>query len=263
MSGFSKSVAYPWALTGIFGAVHLVITLIPFAIGVGGVGEISFGLISAPILGFLLGPFFGVIAVVIGSIIAMLINSSIAIIGPFTVIATAAGAFAAGAIRTKLRVGIPILYLLAMGVFLISPIGLIIPYFLIFHFIVFLISLIFFVPKVSKRVIEPLMLERSFNRLSGLVSLFLLSIVAVTLDNVVGSAFGAYYFIAAFAMTPEALAVLFAAGIPIIPIERIFGSLIITGILATLAEVLVRANFGLPLSRVGNFELLELSQEEI
>ena len=154
MSNFSKSIAYPWALTGIFGAIHLVITLIPYSIGIGGVGEISFGLISAPILGFLLGPFYGVIAVVIGSIIAIIINNSIALIGPFTVIATAAGAFAAGAIRTKLRVGIPILFLLAMGMFLISPIGVILPYFLIFHFIVFLLSLIFFVPKVSRRVIE-------------------------------------------------------------------------------------------------------------
>jgi hypothetical protein len=263
MSGLTRSVAYPWALTGIFGAVHLVITLIPFNFSVTGGGEISFGLISAPILGFLLGPFFGVIAVLIGSVIAILFNSTIAVIGPFTVIATAAGAFAAGAIRTKIRIGIPILYLVAMIAFLISPIGLIIPYFLLFHFIIFLLSLTFFVPGVSKRLIEPLLLERSFNRLSRLVSFFLLSIVAVTLDNVIGSALGAYYFIAAFAMTPDALAALFALGISVIPIERLLGSVVIAIILAALAEVLVRANFGLPLSRIGNFELLDLSEDEI
>jgi hypothetical protein len=261
--GFTRSLAYSWALTGIFAAVHLVITLIPFSIGIGGGGEISFGLVSAPILGFLLGPFFGVIAVVIGSVIAMFINPAIALIGPFTVIATAAGAFAAGAMRTKLRVAVPALFLVAMGVFLVSPIGLLIPHFLLFHFIVFLLSLIFFVPGISKRLIEPLMLERSFNRLLGLVSIWLLSIVAVTLDNVIGSMIGAYYFIVAFAMTPEALAGLFVLGIPVIPIERIIGSVIVALILVALAEVLARVDFGLPLSRVGNYDLLELSEEEI
>jgi hypothetical protein len=64
-------------------------------------------------------------------------------------------------------------------------------------------------------------------------------------------------------MTPEALAGLFAAGIAVIPIERLIGAVVITILLAALAEVLVRANFGLPLSRVGGFELLELSEEEI
>jgi hypothetical protein len=263
MSKYTRSLAYPWAMTGIFAAVHLVITLIPYSIGVGGGGEISFGLISAPIVGFLLGPFFGVIAVVIGSIIAMFINSAIAIIGPFTVIATAAGAFAAGAMRTKLRVLIPILFLIAMGVFLISPIGLLVPQFLLFHFIVFLLSLIFFAPGVSRILIEPLMLERSFNRLSGLGAIWLLSIVAVTLDNVVGSAFGAYYFVTAYALTPETVAGLFALGIPIIPIERLIGSFAVTIVLVALAEVLARADFGLPLSRVGKYELLELSEDEI
>ncbi|OLS28718.1 MAG: hypothetical protein ThorAB25_17950, partial [Candidatus Thorarchaeota archaeon AB_25] len=38
---------------------------------------------------------------------------------------------------------------------------------------------------------------------------------------------------------------------------------IVALLLAALAEVLARANFGLPLSRVGNYELLELSEEEI
>lgn len=263
MSKYTQSVAYPWALTGIFAAVHLVITLIPYSIGIGGGGEISFGLVSAPIVGFILGPFFGVIAALIGSVLAIFINPGIAIIGPFTVIATAAGAFAAGAMRTKLRVTIPILYLIAMGSFLVSPIGTLVPQFLLFHFIILLLSLIFFIPGFSEGLMKPLKLERGFNRGSGFAAIWLLSIIAVTLDNVVGSAMGAFYFIAAFAMDPAALAGLFALGIPIIPIERLVGSFIVAILLAALAEVLSRANFGLPLSRVGNFELLELSEEEI
>jgi hypothetical protein len=106
------------------------------------------------------------------------------------------------------------------------------------------------------------MLKRNFNRLLGLVSIWLLSIVAVTLDNVIGSMIGAYYFIFAYAMDPTALAGLFVLGIPVIPIERIVGSVIVALILVALAEVLARADFGLPLSRVGDYELLELSEEE-
>ena len=261
--GYIRSKAYPWALSGIFGAVHLVITLLPYSIALGGWGQISFGLVSAPIIGFLLGPFFGVIAVIIGSLIAMFINPAIAILGLFTVIATAAGAFAAGILRTKGRVVVPGLYLVAMSLFLISPIGPLIPEFLIFHFIVFLLSLVFLVPVISKNFLEPLMSGRSYNRLMGLGAFWLLSIVAVTLDNVVGSAIGAYYFSVAFSMDPTTLAGLFALGIPVIPIERLVGSFFVALILAALAEVLARANFGLPLSRVGNYELLELSEEEI
>ena len=263
MSNYTRSMAYPWALTGIFSAVHLVITLIPFNMSVGGGGEISFGLVSAPIVGFLLGPFFGVIAVLIGSLIAMFINPLIALIGPFTVIATIAGAYAAGTMRTKLRVTIPLFYLIAMGAFLLSPIGSLLPQFIIFHFIVFLLSLIFLVPKISGKLIEPLKLEQNFNRMYAFVAMWLLSIIAVTLDNVVGSALGAYYFIIAYGMDPTALAALFAGGIPLIPIERLVGSVIIAIILAALAEVLVRVDFGLPLSRIGNFELLELSEDNL
>lgn len=261
--GYKLSSAYPWALTGIFAAVHLVITIIPYSIGVYGGGEISFGLVSAPIVGFLLGPFFGVIAVLIGSLIAIFIDPALAIIGPFTVIATAAGAYAAGAMRTKLRITIPLFYLIAMGGFLISPIGLIIPHYILFHLIIFLLSLIFFVPGISKKLIEPLMLEQSFNRVLGLVSFWLLSITAVTLDNAIGSMIGVYYFSIGFGVEPAALAAGFALGIPVIPIERLIGSVIVALILVALAEVLSRADFGLPLSRVGNYELLELSENEI
>ena len=69
MSGFTKSVAYPWALTGIFGAFHLVLTFIPYSVlGMGG-GFLTWGMVSAPIVGFLLGPFYGTIAVLAGSLI--------------------------------------------------------------------------------------------------------------------------------------------------------------------------------------------------
>jgi len=179
------------------------------------------------------------------------------------VLATGAGALAAGLMRTKWRRVIPILYISVMEVFLFSPIGPYVPEFLVFHLVVLLLSVPFYLPKISNKLMEPLKLERSFNRKSGFVAIWVLSIIAVTFDNLVGSAIGAFYFIAAFGFTPVALADLFSLGIPVIPIERILGSIVVTFILVGLAEVLARADFGLPLTRVGHFDLLELSEEEI
>lgn len=261
MSGFKKSLAYPWALTGIFGAVHLVITLIPFNISIGGGGEISFGLVSAPIIGFLLGPFFGVIAVLIGSLLALFINPLIAILGPFTVIATAAGAFAAGAMRTRIRMIIPLIFLLAMAIYLISPVGVLVPAFIWFHFIAFLLSLLFINPKTSTRLIEPLNLNINTDRWFRYGCIWLFCLVAVTLDQVVGSAIGGWYFVllgadAAF------MAGFFELAILLYAFERIIGSILVALIVFALTEVLSRADYGLPLSRVGHFELLELDEGE-
>lgn len=260
MSGFMKSMTYPWALTGIFGAVHLVITLIPFNISVGGGGEISFGLVSAPIVGFLLGPFFGVIAVVIGSLLAMFINPGIAILGPFTVIATAAGAFAAGAMRTRIRITIPVAFLLSMAMYLLSPIGILVPAFIWFHFIGFLISLLFIIPKTSTRLIEPLNLNISTKKWFRFGSIWLFCLVAVTLDQAVGSAIGGWYLVI---FGTETMAGFFETAILLYAFERIMGSILVTLIIFALTEVLSRADYGLPISRVGHFELLELDEAQM
>lgn len=255
--------AYPWALTGIFGAIHLIITLIPYNIAIGGEGAISFGLISAPIVGFLLGPFFGVIAVLIGSSIAMLMFPSLALIGPFTAIATAFGAFGAGALRTRWRLAVPIAYLIFMGVFIIGPIGLLLPQFLVFQFIVFLLSLVFVIPRVSKKFLEPLRRIGNVDRWFSFISMWLLSIVAVTLDHVFGLAVGVFWFNIALLVDPATITVWFAPALLIIPIERIIGSVIVALILAALVEILARSDFNLPLSRIGSYELLELGEDEI
>jgi hypothetical protein len=255
--------AYPWALTGIFGAVHLIITLIPYNIAIGGEGAISFGLISAPIVGFLLGPFYGVIAVLIGSGLAMFISPALALIGPFTAIATAFGAFGAGALRTRWRLAVPIAYIIFMGVYIIGPIGLLLPQFLVFQFFVFLLSLVFVIPRVSKKFLEPLRRNRDVDRWFGLVSIWILSIVAVTLDHVFGLAAGVFWFNIGLAVDPATIAVWFAPALIIIPIERIVGSVIVALILAALVEILAKSDFNLPLSRIGNYELLELSEDEI
>ena len=261
MSEFTKSIAYPWALTGIFAAVHLVITLIPFNISLGGAGEISFGLVSAPIIGFLLGPFFGVVAVLIGSLIAMSINPLIAVLGPLTALATAAGAFAAGAMRTKIRISVPVIFILAMAIYLLSPVGTAVPVFIWFHIIAFVLSLLFIIPRISTILISPLELKVGTHKWRMFVSIWLFCLIAVTLDQIVGSAIGGWYL-------PPVLGLgvtvgFFEGFVLLYPVERIIGSIIVALVIYALVEGLSRADYGLPLSRIGGFELLELEEEEI
>ncbi|MGY5858757.1 MAG: hypothetical protein RTU63_05270 [Candidatus Thorarchaeota archaeon] len=261
MSGFSKSIAYPWALTGIFGALHFVITLIPFNLSVGGGGEISFGLVTAPIVGFLLGPFFGVIAVVIGSLLAMSMFPTIAVIGPLTVLATASGAFAAGAMRTKIRIGVPLIFILSMGIYLISPVGIAVPTFIWFHIIALILSLLFIIPKISTKLISPLNLNVDTNRWIMFASIWIFCLVAVTLDQAVGSAIGGWYLPPIWG---ESLIIgFFETAILLYAFERIVASIIIALVIYALVEVLSKVDYGLPLSHVGHFELLELDEGEV
>ncbi len=261
MSGFTRSIAYPWALTGIFGAVHLVITLIPFSLSIGGGGEISFGLVSAPIFGFLLGPFFGVIAVIIGSFIAMFINPLIAVLGPLTVLATASGAFAAGVMRTKIRISVPVVFILAMIVYLLSPVGNAVPAFIWFHIIALILSLLFIIPGISSKMLNPLNLNLDVERWKTFVSIWMFSLVAVTLDQAVGSAIGGWYLPPLWGL--PSIVGYFQAFIVIYAFERIVGSIIVALVIYGLVLALSNTDYGLPLSRIGNIELLELTEEEI
>ncbi len=260
MSNFKRSSAYPWALTGIFGAIHLIITLIPFNISIGG-GEISFGLVSAPIMGFLLGPFYGVIAVILGSVIALFINPLIAVLGPFTILATAAGAFAAGAMRTRDRVGIPILFIVAMGTYLTSPIGRAFPFYIWFHLTAFLISLLFIIPRFSTKLIKPIKLDIESERWKRFVSIWLFSLVSVTLDQAVGSSIGGWYFVL-IGSEFELILGYFELVVFLYAFERILGSIVVALIIFALAEVLSKMHYSLPLSETRDFALLELLEQD-
>ncbi|MHA1883115.1 MAG: hypothetical protein ACTSUO_08725 [Candidatus Thorarchaeota archaeon] len=253
MSGFPNSKAYPWALTGVFAALHLVITLIPFSLAFGG-GEISFGLISAPIVGFLLGPVFGTLAVIIGSILAMSIDINIAVLGPFTVIATAAGALSAGMIRCKKPAAVPLIYLIVIPVYLMSPIGAIVPEFVWFHVVGLLLSLIFLIPKVSTKLLDAMDLATKSKYVSGIFAIWLLSIVSVTLDQLVGSALAGYYFVAVGADVGF-IATFFTMSLFVYPIERMIGSFIVTAVLFALGKVLVNSNLGIPITELNPLKL--------
>jgi hypothetical protein len=250
------------ALLGIFTAVHLVITLIPYSLSFAGGGSISFGLLSAPILGFLLGPFYGGVAAILGSLIAMGLEPTIAVIGPFTLIATAAGAFSAGAFRTNLRYAIPSLFAIDMLAYLLSPIGLLVPMFIWFHFVIFLVSLLFVIPKVSMKLIESLQFRPQSNQVLGILAAWVLGIVSTTFDQATGSALGPYYFVWLLGVPASTIAGYFDLAIFVYPVERLIGSFMIAAVVVALGNALSRSNFALPLTSAGVTVLEELPEEE-
>ncbi|UCH04289.1 MAG: hypothetical protein JSW05_12070 [Candidatus Thorarchaeota archaeon] len=259
MTEFSRSGAYPWALTGIFAAVHLVITLIPFSLSVSGTGVISFGMISASIVGYLLGPFFGTVSVLIGSYLGIFINPEIAVLGLTTPIATAAGALAAGLMRVRKPIFIPIIYIAAMILYLVGPIGPQVPELLWFHVIVFILSLLFLVPQISGRLFDELDMKKAITARV----LFLFALVAVTLDQIVGSAIGSYYLVFVAGIDVSTVTTWFVAVIFIYPVERILGAIIVVFILKALVESLSTAYFDLPTIPFKTASSEELTPQEV
>ena len=120
ISGFPNSKAYPWALAGIFAAMHFVLNTIPAIPGVGG-GAISLGAISGPLIGFLLGPIYGTLAVLIGSTVGLWVNPTAAILGPFAIIPPTVGAFVTASIRDKKAILAPVLILYGVLLFMVGP----------------------------------------------------------------------------------------------------------------------------------------------
>ncbi|MFX0107551.1 MAG: hypothetical protein ACFE7R_04640 [Candidatus Hodarchaeota archaeon] len=258
MSSFTKSNAYPWALTGIFGALHLVLTLIPFSLSVSGTGAISFGMVSATILGYLLGPFYGTVSVLIGSYIGITINPELALLGPFTPLATAAGALAAGMMRAKKPTIIPILYLIGIVLYLLSPVGPLVPELIWFHTIALILSLLFVVPPISKKMLGEIELEgRVTTR-----ALFVFALVAVTLDQIIGSAIGTYYLVHIAGFDLALVITWYIGAIFIYPVERIIGAVIITVVLSAVIESLSSSYFQLPTSPLQSMGSGDTIEEE-
>ena len=153
------SPAYRIALTSMFAAIHFTMTMIPAVPAAGTGGVISLGMISAAVAGFLLGPIVGTISVLIGSYVAMLANAELMVLGLFTPLATASGALAAGLIRIRKPIGVFILYIIAIGLYILSPIGIIGISFIWFHLFGLLLSLIIILPGISKMFLEYLNFE--------------------------------------------------------------------------------------------------------
>ncbi|MHA2190203.1 MAG: hypothetical protein ACXAAP_08225 [Candidatus Thorarchaeota archaeon] len=259
MSQYTSSQAYPWALTGVFAALHFVMTIFPFAPSIGGGGVISIGLISAPIIGYILGERYGTLAVLIGSILGIFANPAVAIIGLFTPLAPTASAFAAGVLRTKYAFTVPILFVVAFFVYLVGPIGLLLPGYLWLHSVAFVISIIIALPFVAK------MFRRGVNftetdPFASAMFIGLLSFISVMLDHIVGSSIGVYYFNYVFSLDALTLTEIFKFVTVIYPIERLIAASLATMMIFVVGAIIIESNLYTP---GGTQELLELDISDI
>ena len=264
MSGFTKSVAYPWALTGIFGAFHLVLTFIPFSVlGMGG-GFLTWGMVSAAIVGFFIGPFYGTIAVLIGSLIGTGIFNLGGILGPIVpILAPTAGAFAAGALRLGRVRELAIVYLIAIIAYVVGPIGISGFVFIWLHLIAFVIIVILLVPKIYNKLKESITFEKGRDLKLMPVAVFLFSFLALMTDHIVGNAATIYYFYY-FGATDAATLLTWWLPITFVyPVERLLATLILGIIVIAAGEAIVQTGFELPTTPWEKRETLELSSEEI
>ena len=276
MSGFAKSATYPWALTAIFAAFHLVLTFIPFSIlGMGG-GALTWGMVSAGIVGFLLGPFFGTISVLIGSLIGTGIFNLGGILGPIVpVLAPTAGAFAAGCLRTARVRELFLIFVIAIALFFISPIGtlafttitlgsLVIPIsFVWLHLITLLIIAVLLIPRLAKALSSAVSFDRNRNVKLMPIAILLFSFISLMTDHIVGNAASVFWlhYVALFDVPT-----LVGWWIPITfvyPVERLLATVVLAIIVIAAGEAIVQTGLELPVSPWESKEHLELSEEEI
>ena len=264
MSGFTKSVAYPWALTGIFGAFHLVLTFLPYSVlGMGG-GFLTWGMVSAPIVGFLLGPFYGTIAVLAGSLIGTGIFNLGGILGPIVpVLAPTAGAFAAGALRTGRVRELFVVFLIAIAGDVVGPIGIPAFLFIWLHLITFGILVILLIPKLSNKLKESVTFEKGRNLTLMPVAIFLFSFIALMTDHIVGNTVTVYYFHYFAAMDVPTLVGFWLPITFVYPVERIVAAIILGVVVIATSEAIVQTGLELPVSPWESREPLELSPDEV
>ena len=262
--GFTRSSAYPWALTGIFGAFHLVLTFIPFAVlGMGG-GFLTWGMISAVLVGFLLGPFYGTLAVLMGSFIGTGVFNLGGILGPIVpVLAPAAGAFAAGALRTGRIKELFVLFLIATVGFIVGPIGIPAFLFIWMHLITLVIIAILLVPKLMNALKDAVTFEKGRNLKLMPVAIFLFSFIALLTDHIVGNTVTVFYFHYILAMDAPTLVGFWLPITFVYPVERLLATVILSIIVIAAEEAIVQTGLELPLSPWDTREQLEITPEEV
>ncbi|MGY5863948.1 MAG: hypothetical protein RTV41_05055 [Candidatus Thorarchaeota archaeon] len=262
--GFSRSVAYPWALTGIFGAFHLVLTFLPFTVlGMGG-GFLTWGMISAAIVGFLLGPFYGTVAVLVGSFIGTGVFNLGGILGPIVpVLAPTVGAFAAGALRTGRIRELFIVFLIATVAFVIGPIGIPAFMFIWLHLITLVVIGILLIPKLTNRLKEAVTFEKGRNLKLMPIAIVLFSFISLMTDHIVGNTTSVFYFHYILAMDVPTLVGFWLPITFVYPLERLLAAGILALIVILTSEAIVQAGLELPVSPWDSKEHLELTPDEV
>jgi hypothetical protein len=262
--GFTRSVAYPWALTGVFGAFHLVLTFLPFSVlGMGG-GFLTWGMISAALVGFLLGPFYGTIAVLAGSLIGTGVFNLGGILGPIVpVLAPTAGAFAAGALRTGRVRELFLVFLISTVAFILGPIGIPAFIFIWLHLITLVIITILLIPKLMNRLKESVTFDKGRDLKLMPFSIILFSFIALLTDHIVGNTASVLYFHYVLAMDAPTLVGFWLPITFVYPLERLLATVILGLIVITAGEAIVQTGLELPSSPWDKKEQLELTPEDV
>ena len=250
-----KSEAHKWSLMAIFAALQVVATVVPYSITIGVEGSISVGLLMAPIIGILLGPIIGAIAVVIGSIVGIMLYPSSGVLGIFTPIATASGAFVAGAIMIGKGSYVPPIFAAGLIGYFISPIGMLAPTYTWLHVYAMILTLPLLIPHVSNTFKNAL--DGKSSTVWQLFIIALTSFIAVMTDHIIGSTIAAYYFSWGIPVPADTLAGIFRAVTLVYPVERI----IATAILSLVIFVLMKALQSTSMWHEAE-ELRELDEEE-
>ncbi|MEM2142138.1 MAG: hypothetical protein QXS20_07805 [Candidatus Thorarchaeota archaeon] len=248
MSSMSLHHTYVWALTGIFAAMHMVLTFLPLFVLAGGGGFISAGVVSAPLIGFLLGPVYGVVAVVIGSTIGVVLMNVGGILGPvIPIVAPAVSAFIAGSLGRGRLTHVVAVYVVGIAAFVVGPIGLIALPYIWLHTALLLLMALFVVPRFRAHV-RALPIPRSgvsVNRL--LLPIWFLGFIAVMGDHLVGGTLATYWFVYVLLFPPDTIAPFFIAVTVFYPLERLAVSVVLTLVLASLMGIISGGQLPLPL----------------
>ncbi len=262
--GFTRSSAYPWALTGIFGAFHLILTFIPFSIlGMGG-GFLTWGMVSAALVGFLLGPFYGTIGVLVGSFIGTGVFNLGGILGPIVpILAPTAGAFAAGALRTGRVRELFIVFLIATVGYVIGPIGIPAFMFIWLHLIALVIIGILLIPKLMNTLKDAVTFEKGRNLKLMPVAIILFSFIALMTDHMVGNTAGVYYFHYILAWDVSTLVGIWLPITFVYPLERLLATVVLAVIVIAVGEAITQTGLELPGAPWDSQEQLELAPDEV
>ena len=238
MSNSIQSNTFYWALTGIFVALHLVMTMVPLFVLAGGSGFISLGLVSSIVIGFVLGPFYGTIAVLMGSILGVSIFNIGGILGPIIpVIAPAVGALIAGCLKIGQPRIVFVIYVLGLVAFLMSPIGFTATVYIWMHTIAAVLVLLLIFKKssgwLSSRV------EFKKDDIEGsILPVLLMSFIALLGDSLVGGALAAYWFINILGFSIGDISAGYVGVTILYPLERIAVTVVVTAVIIALMRAL-------------------------
>jgi hypothetical protein len=240
----------------------MVITLFPANIPVAETGSyFSLYFVSAPVIGYILGPFYGTVSVLLGTFIAAVydpwaagVMGSMGILGALLAgLAPATGASVAGLIRNGRYRTVPLFFIVTIGLFLITRVGLLAFSFLWLHFIALLLSLLFLVPDFKNYLEDGLNLSDRTNYSRVALAFWLLVFISVMADHIVASVLRAYLFLG---VPAEFLMTLYTDVIFIYPIERVLASIV--GAFATIlvAVAITKADLYLPTHTIQGKEVV-------